>query len=132
MPLPNLSMCALQGRIRLGFNAVGNSGGIRECSEIRVALRQYANQVCFRPYEEILDTMLHELAHNTYDGHPPAFWRLYHQYQQVTREAERGLLVGGSCGAVSGAVARDWLCQAQGPSTVGQCSLIGNMCCECW
>ncbi len=61
--------------------------GVPECVEIRVTLRRYWNPLHFLPYEEILEIMLHELAHNTHPDHTPAFYRLLQQYQRVWREA---------------------------------------------
>lgn len=61
----------------LGLNIGGGA-------EIKLRLRRPNNEWDFFPYEQILDTMLHELCHNEYGPHNSDFYSLLDEIRKVT------------------------------------------------
>jgi len=51
--------------------------------EVRLRLRRPDRDWDFFPYEEILDTMLHELCHNKYGPHNTQFYNLWDEIRKV-------------------------------------------------
>lgn len=37
----------------------------------------------FDPFDEVLDTMLHELCHNVHDDHNASFYKLWNELRKV-------------------------------------------------
>lgn len=66
----------------LGLN-VGGGGG--STSEICIRLRPASSKSAFLPYESILGTMLHEMAHNIHGNHAAPFYKLL---DELTAECE--------------------------------------------
>lgn len=58
----------------------GGGGGTRE---IRVRLRPARADADFLPYESVLGTMLHEVAHNMVGPHNAAFYKLLDELTQA-------------------------------------------------
>ncbi|CAN1143723.1 DNA-dependent metalloprotease WSS1 [Linum perenne] len=54
-------------------------------AEVKLRLRRVNNQWDFLPYEQILDTMLHELCHNEFGPHNSDFYNLL---DQIRKECE--------------------------------------------
>ncbi|KAJ0537257.1 putative Zinc finger, RanBP2-type, WLM domain, Zinc finger, RanBP2-type superfamily [Helianthus annuus] len=63
----------------LGLNVNGGQ-------EVKLRLRRQNNQWDFFPYEQILDTMLHELCHNQYGPHNAHFYNLL---DEIRKECEQ-------------------------------------------
>jgi hypothetical protein len=57
--------------------------------EVKLRLRRAGRDHDFIPYEEVLDTMLHELCHNQHGPHDAQFYKLWDELRKV-----RGLLLG--------------------------------------
>ena len=55
--------------------------------EVKLRLRRDGRDLDFIPYEEVLDTMLHELCHNERGPHDAQFYKLWDELRKV-----RGLL----------------------------------------
>lgn len=55
--------------------------------EVKLRLRRAGRDHDFIPYEEVLDTMLHELCHNERGPHDAQFYKLWDELRKV-----RGLL----------------------------------------
>lgn len=51
--------------------------------EIKLRLRRPNSDWVFYPYEQILDTMLHELCHNEHGPHNADFYRLLDEIRRV-------------------------------------------------
>ncbi|KAM0031893.1 putative Zinc finger, RanBP2-type, WLM domain, Zinc finger, RanBP2-type superfamily [Helianthus debilis subsp. tardiflorus] len=75
----------------LGLNVNGGQ-------EVKLRLRRQNNQWDFFPYEQILDTMLHELCHNQYGPHNADFYNLL---DEVRKECEQ-LMAKGITGTAQG------------------------------
>lgn len=52
-------------------------------AEIKLRLRRPNSDWVFYPYEQILDTMLHELCHNEHGPHNADFYRLLDEIRRV-------------------------------------------------
>lgn len=52
-------------------------------AEVKLRLRRPNNEWDFYPYEQILDTMLHELCHNEYGPHNADFYKLLDEIRRV-------------------------------------------------
>lgn len=52
-------------------------------AEVKLRLRRPNNEWDFYPYEQILDTMLHELCHNEYGPHNADFYKLLEEIRRV-------------------------------------------------
>ncbi|KAL5702121.1 hypothetical protein ACHQM5_027377 [Ranunculus cassubicifolius] len=63
----------------LGLNV---NGGV----EVKVRLRRANREWDFIPYEEVLDTMLHELCHNDVAPHNAAFYKLWDEIRKECEE----------------------------------------------
>ncbi|KAG8380235.1 hypothetical protein BUALT_Bualt07G0172200 [Buddleja alternifolia] len=63
----------------LGFNIGGGA-------EVKLRLRRPNNQWDFFPYEQILDTMLHELCHNEHGPHNADFYNLLDEIRKECEE----------------------------------------------
>ena len=55
--------------------------------EVKLRLRRDGSDLDFIPYEEVLDTMLHELCHSERGPHDAQFYKLWDELRKV-----RGLL----------------------------------------
>ena len=55
--------------------------------EVKLRLRRDGRDLDFIPYEEVLDTMLHELCHSERGPHDAQFYKLWDELRKV-----RGLL----------------------------------------
>ncbi|KAK6118721.1 hypothetical protein DH2020_047526 [Rehmannia glutinosa] len=75
----------------LGLNIGGGA-------EVKLRLRRPNNEWDFFPYEQILDTMLHELCHNEYGPHNADFYNLL---DEIRKECE-GLMAKGITGTGQG------------------------------
>uniref|UniRef100_A0A2P2K1E2 Uncharacterized protein n=1 Tax=Rhizophora mucronata TaxID=61149 RepID=A0A2P2K1E2_RHIMU len=64
----------------MGLN-VGGGG-----AEIKLRLRRPSNEWDFFPYEQVLDTMLHELCHNEYGPHNADFYNLLDEIRKECEE----------------------------------------------
>ncbi|CAN6573823.1 unnamed protein product [Malus baccata var. baccata] len=64
-----------------GLQGLNVGGGV----EIKLRLRRPNSDWVFYPYEQILDTMLHELCHNEHGPHNADFYRLL---DEIRRECE--------------------------------------------
>nr|XP_027061350.1 DNA-dependent metalloprotease WSS1-like isoform X1 [Coffea arabica] len=62
----------------LGLNIGGGQ-------HVKLRLRSYYSDEEFFPYDEVLDTMLHELCHNVHGPHDAGFYRLW---DELRRECE--------------------------------------------
>ena len=51
--------------------------------EVKLRLRRDGRDLDFVPYEEVLDTMLHELAHNARGPHDAQFYKLWDELRKV-------------------------------------------------
>lgn len=60
----------------LGLNIGGGS-------EVKLRLRRPNNELDFFPFNQILDTMLHELCHNEYGPHNTQFYNLLDEIRKV-------------------------------------------------
>ncbi|XP_047332956.1 DNA-dependent metalloprotease WSS1-like [Impatiens glandulifera] len=60
--------------------------------EIKIRLRRPENELEFLPYNQILQTMLHELCHNDYRHHSPQFYQLL---ELIKQECDEVLVVEG-------------------------------------
>lgn len=60
----------------LGLNVNGGE-------EVKLRLRRQNNEWDFFPYEQILDTMLHELCHNQFGPHNADFYNLLDEIRKV-------------------------------------------------
>lgn len=67
-------------------------------AEVKLRLRRPNNEWDFYPYEQILDTMLHELCHNEYGPHNADFYKLL---DEIRRECEE-LMAKGITGTAQG------------------------------
>lgn len=56
-------------------------------AEVKLRLRRPNSEWDFFPYEQILDTMLHELCHNEYGPHNSDFYRLLDEIRKVAAHA---------------------------------------------
>ncbi|GAV74410.1 zf-RanBP domain-containing protein/WLM domain-containing protein [Cephalotus follicularis] len=63
----------------LGLNIGGGA-------EVKLRLRRQNNEWDFFPYEQILDTMLHELCHNDYGPHNTQFYNLLDEIRKECEE----------------------------------------------
>ncbi|KAK9066136.1 hypothetical protein SSX86_013457 [Deinandra increscens subsp. villosa] len=63
----------------LGLNVNGGE-------EVKVRVRRQNNQWDFFPYEQVLDTMLHELCHNQYGPHNADFYNLLDEIRKECEE----------------------------------------------
>lgn len=63
----------------LGLNINGGA-------EVKLRLRRQNNEWDFFPYEQILDTMLHELCHNEYGPHNADFYNLLDEIRKECEE----------------------------------------------
>ncbi|CAM8957496.1 unnamed protein product [Rhodiola kirilowii] len=63
----------------LGLNV---GGGIH----VKLRLRRPNNDMIFYPYNEVLDTMLHELCHNKYGPHNADFYKLWDELRKECEE----------------------------------------------
>ncbi|KAG5538071.1 hypothetical protein RHGRI_025230 [Rhododendron griersonianum] len=63
----------------LGLNIGGGS-------EVKIRLRRPNNELDFFPYNQILDTMLHELCHNEYGPHNTQFYNLLDEIRKECEE----------------------------------------------
>ena len=52
-------------------------------AEVKLRLRRPNNEWDFFPYEQVLDTMLHELCHNEYGPHNSGFYNLLDGIRKV-------------------------------------------------
>jgi hypothetical protein len=52
-------------------------------AEVKLRLRPDGRDNEFMPYEEVLDTMLHELAHNARSPHDAQFYKLWDELRKV-------------------------------------------------
>ncbi|GJU95455.1 DNA-dependent metalloprotease WSS1-like protein [Tanacetum coccineum] len=75
----------------LGLNVNGGQ-------EVKLRLRRQNNEWDFFPYEQILDTMLHELCHNQFGPHNADFYNLL---DEIRKECE-GLMAKGITGSGQG------------------------------
>ncbi|WOG89420.1 hypothetical protein DCAR_0208658 [Daucus carota subsp. sativus] len=64
----------------LGLNVGGGA-------EVKIRLRSPHNELEFLPYNQILDTMLHELCHNVHGPHNSDFYNLL---DEIRKECEQG------------------------------------------
>ncbi|KAL8113616.1 DNA-dependent metalloprotease WSS1-like [Apium graveolens] len=64
----------------LGLNVGGGA-------EVKIRLRSPFNELEFLPYNQILDTMLHELCHNVHGPHNADFYNLL---DEIRKECEQG------------------------------------------
>lgn len=71
-----LSYCSPPNPSLMGLNIDGGS-------EIKLRLRRQNNEWAFFPYEQILDTMLHELCHNEVGPHNADFYKLLEEIRKV-------------------------------------------------
>ncbi|CAN0880469.1 DNA-dependent metalloprotease WSS1 [Linum grandiflorum] len=55
-------------------------------AEVKLRLRRVNNQWDFFPYEQILDTMLHELCHNAFGPHNSDFYKLLDEIRKECEE----------------------------------------------
>jgi hypothetical protein len=79
-----------------GLNVGGGGGGTLE---IRVRLRAAGRVSDFLPYESVLGTMLHELAHNIVGPHDASFYKLLDDLSKVRMGGGGGAWGGGAgCG----------------------------------
>ncbi|PRW59134.1 DNA-dependent metalloprotease WSS1 [Chlorella sorokiniana] len=78
------------GVIELGWNKSEGDGIFWECTEILVCLRKWDDQNVFYPKEELLETMLHELAHCRRRNHSSQFWKYMAQLEQDLEEIKAG------------------------------------------
>jgi len=62
----------------LGLNV---GGGV----EVKLWLRRASRDHDFIPYEEVLNTMLHELCHNQRGPHDAQFYKLWDELRKVRR-----------------------------------------------
>ena len=53
--------------------------------EVKLRLRRAGRDHDFIPYEEVLDTMLHELCHNQRGPHDAQFYKLWDELRKVRR-----------------------------------------------
>ncbi|GKF93041.1 DNA-dependent metalloprotease WSS1-like protein [Tanacetum coccineum] len=60
----------------LGLNVNGGQ-------EVKLRLRRQNNEWDFFPYEQILDTMLHELCHNQFGPHNADFYNLLDEIRKA-------------------------------------------------
>ena len=79
-----------------GLNVGGGGGGTLE---IRVRLRAAGRVSDFLPYESVLGTMLHELAHNIVGPHDASFYKLLDDLTKVRMGGGGGAWGGGHGGA---------------------------------
>lgn len=63
----------------LGLNV---GGGI----QVKLRLRRANRDLDFIPYEQVLDTMLHELCHNAHGPHNASFYKLWDQLRKECEE----------------------------------------------
>lgn len=63
----------------LGLNIGGGA-------EVKLRLRRPNNEWDFFPYEQVLDTMLHELCHNEYGPHNSGFYNLLDEIRKESEE----------------------------------------------
>ncbi|XP_074320175.1 DNA-dependent metalloprotease WSS1-like [Silene latifolia] len=54
--------------------------------EVKLALRRPNNELEFNPFDEVLDTMLHELCHNAHAPHNASFYKLWDQLRKECEE----------------------------------------------
>ena len=52
-------------------------------AEVKLRLRRPNNELDFLPYNQILDTMLHELCHNEFGPHNTHFYNLLDEIRKV-------------------------------------------------
>lgn len=56
---------------------------INKGREVRIRLRAFNNDLAFLPFEQVLDTMLHELCHIEIGPHNAEFYRLWDELRKV-------------------------------------------------
>lgn len=71
-----ISNCSPANPSLLGINIGGGA-------EVKLRLRRPNREWDFFPYEQILDTMLHELCHNEYGPHNADFYKLWDEIRKV-------------------------------------------------
>ena len=69
-------LCSPANPALLGLNIGGGA-------EVKLRLRRPNNEWDFFPYEQVLDTMLHELCHNEYGPHNSGFYNLLDEIRKV-------------------------------------------------
>ena len=69
-------VCSPANPSLLGLNIGGGA-------EVKLRLRRPNNELDFFPYDQILDTMLHELCHNRYGPHNADFYNLLDEIRKV-------------------------------------------------
>lgn len=69
-------VCSPPNPSLLGLNIGGGA-------EIKLRLRRQNNEWDFFPYNQILDTMLHELCHNEHGPHNSDFYNLWDEIRKV-------------------------------------------------
>lgn len=82
-------------------------GGVFDCSptnarllglnvgrgvHVKLRLRRPNRDDCFYPYDQVLDTMLHELCHNAHGPHDAKFYKLWDELRKVGRRKSLGVL----------------------------------------
>lgn len=50
---------------------------------MKLRLRRYKKDEEFLPFDEVLDTMLHELCHNVHGPHNASFYKLWDELRKV-------------------------------------------------
>jgi hypothetical protein len=93
-----------------GLNVGGGWGGTLE---IRLRLRAAGRVGEFLPYESVLGTMLHELAHNIVGPHDTSFYRLLNDLTKVRIGWGRGVWCGGQAAVAGCSLPRASSCKAQ-------------------
>lgn len=71
-----LNVCSPKRTALLGLNV---GAGIH----VKLRLRRPNNDEEFYPYNEVLDTMLHELCHNAHGPHNASFYKLWDELRKV-------------------------------------------------
>ena len=104
------------GKRLLGYNA--NAG-----AEIHIRLRSH-DLSCFLPYPALVDTMLHELAHNEVGPHNEHFWHLFCQLKADYLRALRDFAARGDVFAGKSALQ---LAQAAGEVADIRSSVLGAL-----
>lgn len=71
-----MNVCSPKRAALLGLNV---GAGIH----VKLRLRRPNNDEEFYPYNEVLDTMLHELCHNAHGPHNASFYKLWDELRKV-------------------------------------------------